>query len=257
MNFTPYLILAIFFAVALYFIFRKKKAKVYTLKKADKDLLAARVSFYKDLNAQERLRFEKKIASFLGRIKIEGVGTEVSPLDRILVGASAVIPIFGFDSWQYKNLGTVLLYPDTFNKDFQFEDGDRSILGMVGDGYMNGQMILSQSALRRGFANSTAGENTGIHEFVHLLDKSDGAVDGIPQNFMPHEYAKPWLQMMHQEINRIAQNKSAINPYAMTNEAEFFAVTSEYFFEKPDYLKEKHPELYEQLSEIFSQDLAE
>lgn len=257
MSFTPYLILAIFFLVALYFIFRKKKVNLYALNKADQELLATRVSFYKNLTAEERLRFEKKIALFLGRIKIEGVGTEVSPLDRILVGASAVIPIFGFDSWQYKNLGTVLLYPDTFNKDFQFQDGDRNILGMVGDGYMNGQMILSQSALRRGFASATTGENTGIHEFVHLLDKSDGAVDGIPQNFMQHEYAKPWLQMMHQEINRIAQNKSDINPYAMTNEAEFFAVTSEYFFEKPDYLKENHPELYNQLSEIFSQDLAE
>ncbi len=256
MNFAPYLVLAIAFAIALYFIFRRKKLLTYGLKATDKDLLATRVSFYKALSAEQQLRFDQKVSEFLGGIKIEGVGTKVSPLDRILVGASAVIPIFGFDDWKYKNLGTVLLYPDTFNKDFQFTDGDRNIMGMVGEGYMNGQMILSQSALRQGFANSTAGENTGIHEFVHLLDKSDGAVDGIPHNFMKHEYAMPWIKLMHEKMKAIAENHSDINPYALTNEAEFFAVVAEYFFEKPEQLKDKHPKLYEQLSEIFAQDLA-
>ncbi len=256
MNLFPYFILAVAFSVALYFIFRKKKTVPFGLEARDKDLLSTKVAFYNALSAQQKLRFEQKISEFLGSIKIEGVGTTISPLDRILVGASAVIPIFGFDEWKYKNLGTVLLYPDTFNKDFQFTAGDRNIMGMVGDGYMNGQMILSQSALRQGFANATARENTGIHEFVHLLDKSDGATDGIPQNFMKHEYATPWIKLMHQKMKAIAENHSDINPYALTNEAEFFAVVAEYFFEKPEQLKHKHPRLYEQLSEIFSQDLA-
>lgn len=256
MSFAPYFILAIAFGIALYFIFREKKTALISLSASDKDLLSTRVAFYKSLNREQQLRFEQKVSAFLGGVKIEGVGTEISPLDRILVGASAVIPIFGFDDWKYKNLGTVLLYPDTFNKEFQFTEGDRNIMGMVGEGYMNGQMILSQSALRQGFANSTAGENTGIHEFVHLLDKSDGAVDGIPQNFMKHEYATPWFKLMHEKMKAIAANQSDINPYALTNEAEFFAVAAEYFFEKPDQLKDKHPRLYEQLSEIFSQDLA-
>ncbi len=256
MNLFPYFILAIAFSIALYFIFRKKETALFGLNASDKDLLANRVAFYKDLSRAQQVRFEQKISEFLGGVKIEGVGTEISPLDRILVGASAVIPIFGFDDWKYKNLGTVLLYPDTFDKDFQFTDGNRNIMGMVGDGYMNGQMILSQSALRQGFTNSTAGENTGIHEFVHLLDKSDGAIDGIPQNFMKHEYAMPWIKLMHEKMKGISNNQSDINPYALTNEAEFFAVAAEYFFEKPETLKDKHPRLYEQLSEIFSQDLA-
>lgn len=256
MNYSSLGVLAVFFVIALYFIFRKKKIAMFGLKASDKELLGTRVGFYKALDAEQQLRFEEKISEFLGGVKIEGVGTEVSPLDRILVGASAVIPIFGFDEWKYKNLGTVLLYPDTFNKDFQFTDGNRNIMGMVGDGYMNGQMILSQSALRQGFAKASAGENTGIHEFVHLLDKSDGATDGIPQNFMEHEYAMPWIKLMHEKMKAISNNKSDINPYALTNEAEFFAVVAEYFFEKPEQLKDKHPRLYEQLSDIFSQDLA-
>ncbi|RYF18414.1 MAG: zinc-dependent peptidase [Flavobacteriales bacterium] len=255
MNLYPYFLLLIFFAVALYFIFRKKKVAVVGLSAEDKRLLLANVAYYRDLSADKKLLFENKLSNFLSAVKIEGVGTEITALDRLLVGASAVIPIMGFDSWEYRNLGTVLLYPDTFNKDFQFAEGDRNIMGMVGDGYMNGQMILSLAALRHGFSKSAGTENTGIHEFVHLLDKSDGATDGVPQNFMKHDYSIPWVKMMHQEIQKIEDNKSDINPYAITNEAEFFAVTSEYFFENPERMKDKHPALYDSLSKVFGQKL--
>jgi hypothetical protein len=57
--------------------------------------------------------------------------------------------------------------------------------------------------------------------------------------------------MMQEELKRIKYGKSDINPYALTNESEFFAVASEYFFSKPDQFQDKHPELYEQLSRIF------
>ena len=220
------------------------------LSKADIKLLETNVEFYSNLNAQKKKRFEQKVANFLAVVIIKGVGFEVTALDKLLVAASAVIPIFGFDDWQYKNLQNVLLYPDTFNSDFEYEGGDRNIMGMVGTGYLNGQMVLSQSALHHGFSSSAGKGNTGIHEFVHLLDKSDGATDGVPENFLKHEYAEPWIKMMHEEMERIAENKSDINPYATTNQAEFFAVVSEYFFEKPEQLKDKHPELYFHLSAI-------
>ena len=73
---------------------------------------------------------------------------------------------------------------------------------------------------------------------------------------MAHEYVVPWLHMLHQEMHKIEAGKSDISPYALTNEAEFFAVASEYFFEKPDQFKVKHPNLYDQLSLIFAQDPA-
>jgi hypothetical protein len=253
MNYTPYLILLVFLVVALYLILRKRQRKFIVLFKEDRKLLAENVDFYKALNKKQKQRFELKLSDFLANVAIEGVGTEVTALDRVLVGASAVIPIFGFNDWKYQNLGTVVLYPDTFNKDFEFAEGDRNILGMVGDGYMNGQMILSQSALRHGFSKSAGNSNTGIHEFVHLIDKSDGATDGIPQHLIKHEYVMPWVKMMHQEIRKIDDNRSDINPYATTNEAEFFAVVSEYFFENPERLKDRHPDLYANLSRIFGQ----
>jgi Mlc titration factor MtfA (ptsG expression regulator) len=255
MNYTPYIILLVFLMVALYLILRKKSRKVTVLTAEERNLLSTNVTFYAELSADQKKLFEARLSNFLAGVAIEGVGTNVTVLDRMLVAASAVIPIFGFKDWTYQNLGTVVLYPDTFNKDFEFADGDRNILGMVGDGYMNGQMILSQSALRHGFSNSAGNSNTGIHEFVHLIDKSDGATDGVPQHFIKHEYVMPWIKMMHQEIRRIEENKSDINPYATTNEAEFFAVVSEYFFENPERMKDKHPELYQNLSSFFGQKL--
>jgi Mlc titration factor MtfA (ptsG expression regulator) len=256
MNLYPILFIVVILLVALYLIFRKKKITPVSLSKAERRFLLNHVEFYQRLSASKKRLFEQKIAYFLGAVKIEGVGLTITPLDRILIASSAVIPIFGFDQWTYKNLGSVVLYPNTFNKDFQFEEGDRNIMGMVGTGFMNGQMILSQSALYHGFSKSAGKGNTGIHEFVHLIDNADGFTDGIPEHLMDHQYTVPWLKMMHEEIERIEKNKSDINPYAITNEAEFFAVVAEYFFEQPESLKDKHPELYEQLSKMFAQDLA-
>lgn len=235
---------------------RKSRSIINELSEIERKLLIKHVQYYQQLPAGDKQKFEHKITTFLAYIRIEGIGTAVDPLDRLLIASSAIIPVFGFEDWKYNNLSTVLLYPDTFNKDFQFEGAERSILGMVGEGYMNGQMILSRAALLQGFSNATDKENTAIHEFVHLLDKSDGAIDGIPDHLMKHEYTIPWVKMIHQEMQNIEKGKSDINPYAITNEAEFFAVVSEYFFEKPAQLKAKHPQLYEILSATFLQDPA-
>jgi len=223
-----------------------------------KQVLQQHVSYYDRLLDAEKTRFESLIAGFLDTVHIEGVGLEITDMDRVLIASSAIIPIFGYKEWRYTNLTNVILYPDTFNNDFQFEGEQegRNIMGMVGSGYLNGQMLLSRAALLKGFSATSGKNNTGIHEFVHLLDKSDGATDGVPENVLPHEYATPWLKMMHQEISRIKKGNSDIDPYGATNEAEFLAVTSEYFFEKPDQFQQKHPELYEQLSRIYSQNPA-
>lgn len=258
---TSAIIIILLVIIAVYFVFRKKgkiTPAVIDLEPTEyKKLLTEHVIFYQKLNNTDKDRFEQLIADFLAETNIEGVGTEITPLDRTLIASSAVIPIFGFPEWSYRNLTNIILYPDTFDKEYQFEGENRNIMGMVGTGAMNGQMLLSRAALTKGFSKNSGKENAAIHEFVHLLDKSDGETDGVPENLLAHEYAEPWLKMMHQEMHRISAGKSDINPYALTNEAEFLAVASEYFFEKPQELKNKHPELYEDLSRIFSQDLAE
>jgi Mlc titration factor MtfA (ptsG expression regulator) len=244
-------------ALLAWVIFRKKggdkPAGTQTLDKASRLLLDTHVNFYHNLNKADQKRFESQVSAFLQYVHIEGVGTEISGLDRMLIASSAIIPVFGLGDWEYSNLTNVILYPDTFNAEYQFEGGGRNIMGMVGSGYMNGQMLLSRAALVKGFSAASGMENAAIHEFVHLVDKSDGATDGIPEQLIQHEYTLPWLSLMHQEMHRIQDGKSDINPYALTNEAEFFAVAAEYFFEKPGQFQQKHPELYQQLSQIFRQ----
>lgn len=241
-------------------LFQRKRKRALTqviLTDAQKQLLAQHIDFYNNLSDTDKLNFEDKVEQFLDTVHIEGVGLEITDADRIMVASSAVIPIFAFKDWSYRNVTNVLLYPDTFDEEYQFEGGDeRRIMGMVGSGYMNGQMILSRKALQKGFSSQNGAQNTGIHEFVHLLDKADGATDGIPEGMLPHEYIKPWVRMMHQEIHKIEEGHSDIDPYAATNEAEFFAVVSEYFFEKPDKFQAKHPQLYDILSKTFGQDPA-
>ena len=155
---------------------------------------------------------------------------------------------------EYYNLRDVLLYPGTFNKDeFLTSQDNRNTLGMVGNGAMQRVMILSKTALRFGFDNDNGKENTGIHEFIHLLDKEDGAVDGLPEALLKKQYTVPWLELMKTNMELMNEGHSDINIYGATNKAEFFAVASEYFFESPDMFKEKHEDLYNMMTQIFHQ----
>lgn len=254
------IILLIIIAFSGYYFLHKnhkRKADVIAITANYKPFLEQHIPFYQSLDGGARTLFMQKVAKFLSGITVEGVGTEVTDTDRVMIASSAVIPVFGFRDWKYRNLTNVILYPDTFDNEFQFEGENRNIMGMVGTGYMNGQMILSRAALIKGFSRSAGKDNTAIHEFVHLLDKSDGATDGIPENLLAHDYVVPWLKMIHQEIHQIEEGRSDINSYAITSEAEFFAVAAEYFFQKPFELKHKHPDLYAMLTKIFMQDRAQ
>ena len=85
-------------------------------------------------------------------------------------------------------------------------------------------MLLSKQALREGFINARDKKNVAIHEFVHLIDKADGRIDGVPKVLLEHQYVIPWLGMVRQEIENIITERSDIDYYGATNEADFFAV---------------------------------
>lgn len=142
------------------------------------------------------------------------------------------------------------MYPDYFDERFSTASEVRNVAGMVGSGALSSKMILSQQALRNGFLNFSA-DNTAIHEFVHLIDKADGEVGGIPEYLIPKSLIEPWIKEMHKTIREIRTGESDIREYAGTNEAEFFAVVSEYFFKKPALLQEDHPKLYRMLDHIY------
>lgn len=214
------------------------------------------MDFYRKLDKEERKRFEVDIQRFLATTKISGVKTNVTLEDRLLVASSAVIPLFGFPAWEYSFLDEVLLYPSSFDRNYSINNKDEVITGMVGSGPMEGKVILSKPSLHAGFAIGSDRKNVGIHEFVHLFDKEDGLIDGIPPGYESKKYSLPWLNTIRAKTKDILASRSDIDGYATTNHQEFFAVASEYFFEQPHLLKKKHPRLYELLSEVFRQDPA-
>ncbi len=218
----------------------------------EQTLLNKDVLFYQNLNVADKKDFLERVQRFLSKVKITGIKTEVEDLDRVLIAAGAIIPIFHLKGWEYKNIHEVLLYPNLFSDEFDLESGGRNIMGEVGSGALQNIMILSKPALRAGFLQNDTMGNTAIHEFVHLIDKADGTTDGVPDYLLQHQYAMPWLQYIHSEMKKIQAQQSDINPYALTNEAEFFAVVSEYFFKQPALMKEKHPELFAMLEKIFN-----
>lgn len=250
-QFIIFLVAMVAFVYLGFSVLNKKKHSAAALPQNYKELLQEHVAFYQKLGAAEKAFFEKRVQHFLATTTITGAGTGVDDLDRVLIGASAVIPIFAFPDWEYVNLQEVLLYPETFSESFRQEGSGRNILGMVGSGVMNNTMILSRHALREGFSNKTDKSNTAIHEFVHLIDKTDGATDGIPEVLMQHQYVIPWVEQMRRNIQDIRANQSDINPYASTNPQEFLAVVAEYFFERPGLMRTRHPELYEMLEQMF------
>lgn len=220
-------------------------------------LLTTHVAFYKGLAAPEKTRFEQAMQLFLARTRLTGIQTEVDDLTRVLTAAAAAIPVFGFSGWEYSTLPEVLIVPDAWQlatkPDQEVQPLQGTLLGSV-QGFQTSQyMRLSRAALVQGFADAEDRHNVGVHEFAHLVDGADGQIDGVPSVGLPPALRQPWADVMRRELAAIRAGHSDIDPYAGTNEAEFFAVVNEYFFERPEQLREHHPELFELLSQALHQ----
>lgn len=232
-------------------VYKRRTEESIPLPENYQELLTDYVQFYRQLDAEAKEKFEKRVEQFLSAVKITGVNAVVEDLDRLLIASGAIIPVFAISDWQYINLHEVLLYPGAFNEDFDQGGSDRPIAGMVGTGAMQHVMIITKWQLRQGFINNQDAHNTAIHEFVHLIDKMDGTFDGVPEIILERKYVERWKHIMDSTILQMKNHGSDINMYGSTNPTEFFAVVSEYFFEQPGLLNTNHPELYEMLERIY------
>jgi len=198
-----------------------------------RNVLSQKVLFYSQLNDSDKFLFEKRVQRFVATKTIEGIDTNIDDTIRLMVASSAIIPTFAFPEYNYPDVRNVLIYPNSFDEHFQtqrFEGHREYITGMVGNRFQNGIVILSKPDLIAAFDGLPHEYNVGVHEFVHLLDKEDGVIDGIPEALMKRQYVGPWLHEIKNEMEKIEAGTSDINPYALTNNAEFLAVVSEYFF---------------------------
>lgn len=258
-----FLIFLLIGIVGVAFLWKKKPSnniypqlKVFT--ENWRTILLKILPFYGALNTQEKQEFEQRILLFFNTKKITAVDTEIDDTIRLMVASSAIIPMFAFPEFNYPGLKEILIYPNSFDEKFQTErfEGHKEIIsGMVGNRFMNGNMILSKPDLVKSFDGKKHKENLGIHEFIHLIDKTDGVVDGVPEILIKHQYVKPWLHLIMEEKHKIEAGHSDINPYGLMSNAEFLAVVGEYFFYSPEKFKRKHKELYHYMNSIFHKKL--
>ena len=213
-------------------------------------VLAEAVGYYGDLDETDKARFEREVRFFVDEQVITGPrGAEVADELKVLVAASAVVVAFGRHGYRYPRSRDIVIYERSFDEDYQ---AGGNILGMV---HGQGPILFSAASLRQGFRGENDGSNVGYHEFAHVLDFDQGRADGVP-GFMPWATVGPWLKVMHEETAKIGKRRSILRKYAAKNEAEFFAVATELFFEQPERMKAKHPDLYELLRATYGQDPA-
>ncbi len=241
---------------SLYFYFMRKYFRRRNILKNEFplefiNLYEKNVAWYSTLNEVDKKQLHRDTQIFLAEKEILGIETEVTNLDRILIAASALIPVFKFPDWEYDNVTTILLYPARFNIDFDSDGKNRNILGLVGIG---SSMVLSRPDLELGFKQNNDKLNVGFHEFIHKVDQKDGSIDGILAVLMNPVMITEWKRIVADEMNLLEKGKSDINPYGLSNKAEFFAVAAEYFFENPESMRKEHLELYNILVKIFKQD---
>ncbi|SFT36003.1 hypothetical protein SAMN05216474_0096 [Lishizhenia tianjinensis] len=258
---TPYMMsMGVFLVLSAFFIWilisqqkEKSKARIrrYEINTNDRYWLNEHIPFYKNLKAEQKKVFEHRIGLFLAEIRVTEIGKEhAEKSTAFYVASAAIIAFWGLPYWNYGELSEVLVYPDNFNKDFEVGQ-THTIQGQVYDGgLMDSTMSLSLSALKLGFNNDSDKKNVGVHEFAHLLDKEDGSIDGLPF-MMTKEIREKWVVLAQREILKIQKGKSDINPYGATNAAEFFAVITEYYKERPKLMARKHPELFAVLEGVF------
>ncbi len=216
------------------------------------------------LDAREKARLRVLATLLIHRKTFVGAGGLALDLTmKIVIAAQACVEILAFehgirafDGWY-----EVIVYPDTFVVDREEMDAAGVVhagrRALSGEAWRRGPVILSWADVERDSFRLHPGHNVVIHEFAHKLDMLNGRADGFPPLHpdMPIEVWSRSLSEAYEDlIERTAHHHGAINPYATTDPAEFFAVICEYFFTAPQLLHEAYPHVYEQLSAYFRQD---
>lgn len=228
-------------------------------------ILEKRFPYYRVLSPAEQTRLQLLIRIFLADVRFEGCGgLEMTDEIRVTIAAQASILLLSRDEDRYPGLLSVLVYPTAYSVPSQYVDE----VGVVHEGYdehageawERGAVILSWDDVRRDTAEMSDGQNVTLHEFAHQLDQQDGTFDGAPL-LETHAHYRSWARILMKEfeaLQRAAERGEAslIDQYGATEPAEFFAVVTEAFFEKPKALKAKHPQLYDELMKFYRQDPA-
>ncbi len=211
----------------------------------------------------ERARLRDWVTLFLHEKQITAVGGLVLTDDmRLAIAIQACVPILNLDLDYYRGWVEIIVYPDEFVPEYEYTDEHglvhRVREPMTGEAWLGGPVILSwQDA---GGGHGVAGYNVVIHEFAHKLDMLNGEADGYPPlhaDMRREDWTAAFSRAYGDFCRRVDEGEpTVIDPYAAESPGEFFAVMSEAFFELPQAVQDRYPDVYEQLARFYRQDPA-
>jgi len=227
------------------------------------------IPYYRHLTEEEKKRLQDLIQIFIAEKYWLGCnGLKLTDEIRVVIAAYACLMILALPNDYYRNVKSIYIYPATVLSPesptgfFQVRtDPVSGPMPILGEAHYRGPVILVWDAVKRETRHPERGHNVVYHEFAHQLDMLDGSADGTPPLTTPEEYER-WTDVCSKVYLELCDKVEHGRPtffdsYAATDEAEFFAVVTEYFFSKPENLKRHHPELYQVLQGFYRQDPAE
>ena len=248
---------------------RRKKLTQTPFPPLWEDIIRHNVGHYCILKDAERAHLRSLIQVFLSEKYWEGAGgLELTDEIRVTASAQACLLLLGLPHDYYKNIESIIVYPSTVvpppRKPGFFENTIAPVdlaQPIIGQAFQQGPVIIIWDAALRGGRHPKSGHNVIYHEFAHKLDMLDGMADGTPPLRDRAEY-REWVLTCSQEYLRLKNRtekgkKSFLDAYAATNEAEFFAVATEQFFDQPRLMIKHAPDLYRVLKKYYRQDPSE
>ncbi len=218
------------------------------------------------LTKAQRQQLEAIVQVLVAEKSWEGCGgLAMNDEIKVTIAAQAGLLLLGIAHDYYRNVKSILVYPDSYvlPQHERVRDGVVTTEDQVpvhGTAHLRGPVIVSWRRVQEGARNSHDGYNLVFHEFAHKLDMLDGVVDGTPP-LPQRELYDEWVEVMSEEYDVLRLQiergrRTFLRPYAETDVAEFFAVATEMFFEKPEKFIRAHRRLYEVLSSFYGQDPA-
>ena len=199
-----------------------------------KRILAKRVSFYKGLSSREKRKFEFRVMRFLQNHEISTAGTRINETDLVLVGASAVIPVFRFERWRYHGLDEIVVFGPSFDHNFA-DSGDEGGWSVCsGRVISTGKCFFAGMPCARGLLKRKTATTRPFTSSFTSLTKWTARSTEFPRSSYGVNTSLPWLDLVKRKIGEIEEGQSDINRYAAMGNEEFLAVTAEYFFERPE-----------------------
>jgi MtfA peptidase len=232
------------------------------LTEAERLIVRKNVPYIARLDAADRAELEGLVRIFLAEKSFEGCGGLILTEEmRVTIAAQACLLLLHRETDIYPDVESILVYPSAYRAPSRKNEGGFVIEGeqaRLGESWMRGVVVLAWDHVKSAAAEPADGQNVVLHEFAHQLDSEDGAMDGAPDLGARARYTS-WARVLSQEFDALSTKvhegrSSDIDPYGATNPAEFFAVITEMFFEKPRAMKRRHPELYDELAAFYRQD---